>query len=79
MQIRVQAKERYVVETFFSRVKSFKMLAGIVHWGHIKYINAVYLTACASANMMKPLKYPVSWTTLEKDFEAAKLLKRTTD
>ena len=76
-QGRKQSQERYVVETFFSRVKSFKLLAGVVHWGHIKYINAVYLTACASANMMKPLKYPMSWDSLSEDFEAAKKLKRS--
>jgi hypothetical protein len=71
---RKQSQQRYVVETFFSRVKSFLLLTGEVPWHHIRYINAAFLTACAAANTMKPLKEPISWATLEVDFEAAKSL-----
>ena len=75
-EAREQSKERYVVETFFSRVKSFLILHGTVVWEHTRYINAAFLTACAAANQLKPLKEPISWHSLAQDFEAAKALKR---
>ena len=73
-----QSQQRYVVETFFSRVKNFKLLKGLVKWGAIKFINDTYLTACAFANFSQPLQQPVQWQALSRDFEDAKELTRDT-
>ena len=71
-----QSQHRYVVETFFSRVKNFEQLKGEVKWDAIKYINDTYLTACAAANLLLPLQEPVGWQSLKQDFTNAMKLTR---
>ena len=54
-----QSKDRCVVETVFSRVKSEELLKGGVFWTSLKYVNAAYVVGCMTANMLNPLKAPV--------------------
>ena len=73
-----QSKDRYVVETVFSRVKRTLRLGTIVTWGCLSFINACYLWGCASAGLYEPLQKPVDWDDLDKHFEAAAKLQRGT-
>lgn len=70
----MQSKERYVVETTFSRVKSEEIISGVVKFSALKYIDSAYMVGCATANQMRPLKNPLSWNTIQKDFVLAQQL-----
>ena len=69
-----QSRERYVIETAFSRIKLERRLTGIVRYPDIQHINAAYAVGCLTANQMQPLRKPESWRTIDEDFERAKRL-----
>ena len=70
-----QSKDRYVVETVFSRVKRTLRLGTIVTWGCLGFLNACYLWGCASAGLYDALQPPIDWNDFDKQFRAAEELK----
>ena len=69
-----QSRERYVIETAFSRIKQEAMLNGIVRHADLQHIDAAYAIGCLTANQMQPLRKPESWSTIEEDFAKAQRL-----
>ena len=56
-----QSADRYVVETFFSRVKNFLMLAGVVPVERAWLLERAWVCALAATDLYAPLREPASW------------------
>ena len=62
---------RYVVETFFARVKSFQFLKGIVPCGAIRLVERPWVCALAATDLHAPLRKPATRDKTQEELRAA--------
>ena len=66
-----QSADRYVVETFFSRVKNFLMLAGKVPVERAWLLERAWVCALAATDLYAPLRKPESWEGTQEFYRNA--------
>jgi hypothetical protein len=67
-----QSADRYVVETFFSRVKEFRVLSVTVPVERVWMIESAWVCALAATDLYAPLRKPSSWEETQTAISMAK-------
>jgi hypothetical protein len=67
-----QSADRYVVETFFSRVKEFRVLSVTVPVERVWMIESAWVCALAATDLYAPLRKPSSWEETQTAISLAK-------
>ena len=67
-----QSQDRYVVETFFSRVKHWSRLSGVAKWAWFPYLEHIWVCALSNTDLRFPLRLPNNWDSLEQEVKKLK-------
>ena len=68
---RKQSADRYIVEVFLARVKSFLMLKDRATWATVKFLNDVWRIALAATKLNKHLRKPCDEVEVEEKLRAS--------
>ena len=72
LDAKLQSSDRYVVETFFSRVKEFLLLSTTVPVERAWQLESAWVCALSATDLYAPLRPPVSWEATQQAMRDAK-------